>query len=259
VGERAVTHDELERLAGALHLEDLALAASCAAGHEAAWEHFVREFRPALYRAADAVDPRGGARDLADALHADLFGLTERQGVRQSLFRYFHGRSSLATWLRAVLSQRYVDRLRSTRRLDPLPDDDSTPATASRETAAGGEQPRFVTLVRSVLLAAIAALTPRDRLRLGCYYAQEMTLAAIGRMLGEHEATVSRQLARTRRDIRAYAERQLRDAHGLDDEAIAECLQSVSDDPGALDVAELVPTVGALGQESGLRIVPRKR
>jgi RNA polymerase sigma factor (sigma-70 family) len=260
LGERAVTADELERLASALHLEDLALAAACAAGQESAWEHFVREFRPVLYRAADAIDPTGGVRELADALHADLFGLTAQSGVRQSLFRYFHGRSSLATWLRAVLSQRHVDRLRATRRLDPLPEDDSTPATPPREPTAGGEGQRFVTLVRAVLIAAIAALEPRDRLRLGCYYAQEMTLAAIGRLLGEHEATVSRQLARTRRSIRVHAERQLRDVHGLDDPAIAECLRSVSDDPAELDLAELVtPSVAGLGQEPGLRIVPRKR
>ena len=40
-------------------------------------------------------------------------------------FRYFHGRSSLSTWLRAVLSQRHVDRLRSARRQDPLPEDEA--------------------------------------------------------------------------------------------------------------------------------------
>ena len=51
-----------------LHLEDLALACACAAGDEEAWEHFVLEQRPLLYRAADAIDPGGGARDLADSL-----------------------------------------------------------------------------------------------------------------------------------------------------------------------------------------------
>ena len=33
------------------------------------------EYRPILYRAADALDPSGGARDLADSLYADLYGL----------------------------------------------------------------------------------------------------------------------------------------------------------------------------------------
>ena len=116
---------ELERYLASLHLEDLALACACASGDEQAWEHFVLEQRPLLYRAADALDPGGGARDLADSLYADLFGLGDRAGERQSLFRYFHGRSSLTTWLRAVLAQRHVDRLRTHRRLDALPDEES--------------------------------------------------------------------------------------------------------------------------------------
>src|SRR5690606_7651954 len=91
-----------------LHLEDLALACACEDGHERAWEHFIHQLRPVLYRSADALAPGGGAREIADGIYADLFGTEERDGVRRSLFRYFHGRSSLATWLRAVLSQRYV-------------------------------------------------------------------------------------------------------------------------------------------------------
>ena len=82
------------------------------------------EYRPVLYRSADAIDPGGGARELADSIYADLFGLQERDGERRSLFRYFHGRSSLATWLRAVLAQRQVDRVRATRRLTPLEDEE---------------------------------------------------------------------------------------------------------------------------------------
>src|SRR5688572_1947311 len=118
------SRDGIERYLASLHLEDLALAAACADGHEGAWEHFVREQRPVLYRAADAIDRTGAAREAADSLYAELFGLAERDGERRSLFRYFHGRSSLATWLRAVLAQRYVDIVRRARRLDPLPDED---------------------------------------------------------------------------------------------------------------------------------------
>src|SRR5207237_6596495 len=87
----------------------------------------MREYRPILYRAADALDPGGGARELADSLYGDLYGVADREGERRSLFRYFQGRSSLATWLRAVLAQRYVDRLRAARRLAPLPDEDQGP------------------------------------------------------------------------------------------------------------------------------------
>jgi len=121
----------LEQYLTSLHLEDLALACACADGDEGAWDHFVLQHRPLLYRAADALDPGGGARDLADSLYGELFGLRERSGERQSLFRYFHGRSSLITWLRAVLAQRHVDRLRSHRREEALPQEDSPGAAVA--------------------------------------------------------------------------------------------------------------------------------
>src|SRR5919109_2811637 len=69
---------EVERYLASLHLTDIALACACAEGHEGAWEHFVREYRPLLYRAADPLQPGGGARDLADSLYADLYGLRDR-------------------------------------------------------------------------------------------------------------------------------------------------------------------------------------
>ena len=113
------------------HSADLDLARLCADGDEHAWERFVREYRPLLYRAADALDRTHGAREIADSLYAELYGVNGKTGTRQSLFRYYEGRSSLATWLRAVLAQRYVDRLRTQRRVEPLPDEG--PAARSEE------------------------------------------------------------------------------------------------------------------------------
>ena len=239
---RAPSDADVARHLTSLHLDDLALALACAAGHDAAWDHFIREHRPALYRAADAIDRTGGARELADSLYADLFGLRERDGARQSLFRYFHGRSSLATWTRAVLAQRHIDRARATRRLDPLPDGD-TPgelvAPGSRGDAPDPQQSERAAAVRAALTRATAALEPRDRLRLGLYYAQNIKLAAIGRMLHEHEGTVSRHLTRTRGLIRDAVERILRDEDHLSDAAIEESIRSVVDDTGVLDLAEM--------------------
>ena len=231
---------EQERYSRSLRLDDLALACACAAGNEEAWEHFVREHRPVLYRAADAIDPTGGARDLADALYADLFGMRDRDGERQSLFKYFHGRSSLATWLRAVLSQRHVDRLRAARRTEAFPDDESPAALASREAPPDPDRVRFLAWITAALAWAVAALAPRDRLRLGCYYAQNLTLAEIGRLLGEHEASASRHLAKTRREIRQAVEGRLRDQHHLDAAGIAQCFDAVLEDAGTMDLAELM-------------------
>jgi RNA polymerase sigma-70 factor (ECF subfamily) len=240
---------ELERYLTALHLEDLALACACAAGDESAWEHFILEQRPFLYRAADALDPGGGARDLADSLYAELFGLRDRARERQSLFRYFHGRSSLTTWLRAVLAQRHVDRLRTNRRLEALPDEDSSDALPAPCLPIEPERYRYLELIRQTLERAVAHLPPRDRLRLACYYAQELTLAETGRLLGEHAATSSRQLARTRRAIRDDVERQLQVECGLTDAEVAQCFACVSQDAGPLDLKQILD-VGSGRKES---------
>lgn len=240
---RVPSPGELDRYLKSLHLQDLALAGACAQGNEAAWDHFVAEFRPALYRAADAVAPGGGAREVADALYGELFGTQEREGDRQSLFRYFHGRSSLSTWLRSLVAQRYVDRIREVRRLEPLPEDSSAGALAALPAPPDSDRPRFAAAMRLALGATIAALAPKDRLRLGCYYAQEMTLAQIGRLTGDHEATVSRHLARTRRELRSAVERGLRDQHQFGDREISECFASVSVDTGSIDLGEWLDPV----------------
>jgi RNA polymerase sigma-70 factor (ECF subfamily) len=184
-------------------------------------------------------------------LYAELYGIRDTEGERLSLFRYFQGRSSLATWLRAVLAQRYVDRIRAERRLEPLRDaQEELPDTAeghARGTAAAEpdpERPRYLSLIRAALARAVGRLRGTDRLRLGCYYVQELTLAETGRVLKEHEATVSRRLARTRRAIRDDVERELREEAGFNDVQIADCFASVAGDPGPLD---LTPLFGARG------------
>jgi len=239
-GAEAGARADVERYLESLHLEDLALAAACASGHEPAWEYFVRETRPALRRAAAALDASGGAQDLADGIYAELFGVRDGAGERRSLFHYFHGRSSLATWMRAVLAQRVVDRARAMKRHDPLPEEQSPAALAAPDRTIDPERARHESLMQQALRDAIATLDSRDRLRLGCYHAQELTLAQTGRILGEHEATVSRQLARTRRELRAEVERRLREDAGLSDGQIAACVTSLASDPGPLDVDDLI-------------------
>ena len=236
--ERGCSGDLASYLNG-LHLRDLGLACGCAAGDERAWEHFIREYRPVLYRAADAIDPGGGVRELADSLHADLYGVRERDGERRSLFRYFHGRSSLATWLRAVLAQRHIDAIRASRRVEPLPDDDVDPRVVSK-TAPDPDRARFLALIERALSVAPSRLTDRDRLRVACYYSQQLTLAETGRVLKEHEATVSRQLAKARQTLRKEIERRLRDEHGLDEAQIGQCFACVADDPGSLDLGAML-------------------
>jgi DNA-directed RNA polymerase specialized sigma24 family protein len=123
-----------------------------------------------------------------------------------------------------------------------LPDDDR-PAGGLEDRAGDPPDPnrsRHLTLLSQALARAVDRLDSRGRLRLGCYYVQELTLAEIGRLVGEHEATVSRQLARTRRALREDVERQLRIDHGLSDAQISECFTAASEDAGPLDLRQLL-------------------
>jgi RNA polymerase sigma-70 factor (ECF subfamily) len=252
---RVPTAREVTRLVESLHLEDLALAVACAEGHEGAWEHFIREYRPVLYRSAEAIDRSDNARELADSLYADLYGLSERDGRRRSLFRYYHGRSSLATWLRALLAQRHVDRFRAGRRIEPLPAETDDHAIAAAVPAPDPDRPRLLSLITTALAAAVAALSPRDRLRLSCYYAQQLTLAEVGRITGEHEATVSRQVARTRKTLRTEVERRLRDEAHLSDAEIAQSFTYAMDDPGPIDLMSLLAPEDERKESAGGRSI----
>ena len=241
-GNRTPSLAERERYVAALHKDDLALAVACSMGDEAAWERFVAEYAPLLRRAARAIDPTGRADELADSLIGELFGVGPG-GARPSLFRYFHGRSKLGTWLRAVLAQRHVDMLRASKRLEPLADNAADEVgSAGPDHELAPERTRFQSMMHDACGSAIQALPARDRLRLSCYYLQRKPLAAIGKMLGEHEATVSRHLTRIRVEIREAVDARLRKDHGLDDEAIAECFRTIVDDAGPLNLAEWLGT-----------------
>lgn len=253
-----VAPEKLEEYLAALHLQDLALAAACMENCEPAWEHFVSAYRPYLRAAAAAVlrcsSASPEACELADSLFAELFGLADGARRERSLFRYFHGRSSLKTWLRAVLAQRHIDAIRAGRRFESLEDDESKPA-AHKILSPVSVQPadpyrqRYSALFVRALQAAIASLDARDEQRLRLYYAQEQTLAEIGKQLAEHESSVSRNLDRIRLTLRRAVEETLRTGcpaangfaaeAGLSDAQISLCFEYASADP-SFDLEKLL-------------------
>ncbi len=267
----AVTPQKLEHYLRALHLEDLALATACADGREDAWEHFFATYRAYLRAAAAAIlrCKAGSAEacDLADSLFSELYGLAGGKGAERSLFRYFHGRSSLKTWLRAVLAQRHIDSIRAGRRFEELGEDDSgdgRPKTLSGPQALPGDphRDRYIASFTRALQTALECLAPQERERLRLYYAEEKTLAEIGRLLGEHESSVSRHLDRTRRDLRRAVEDILRRGIGatngspvqpaLSDAEIALCFEySAGDSP--IDLEKLLPRSKSPGPAAGKR------
>jgi RNA polymerase sigma factor (sigma-70 family) len=265
----SITSARLEEYLAALHLEDLALASACAAGSEAAWEHFVAVYRGYLRAAAATVlRCRAGspeACELADSLFTDLYGLVAGKTGERSLLRYFHGRSSLKTWLRAVLAQRHIDAIRMGRRFASLDDGEvgrerfEARRGLSLEVPADPHRERYLEIFRRALDAALACLDPLDSERLRLYYAEEQTLADIGRHVEEHESSVSRNLERIRRSLRCAVEEILREGRaadgfagepGLSDAEIAMCFEYAAED-APIDLDTLLPRRSAQGPAAG--------
>jgi RNA polymerase sigma factor (sigma-70 family) len=279
----------------ALHVEDFALACGCMEGNEAAWEFFVREYRGYLRRCAGTMLRRGAespeAQELADSLFAELYGLVDARRGRASLFRYFHGRSSLKTWLRAVLAQRHVDGIRASRRLEALAEEDGTVRRAAEQGAAASDggggsgknsgggssahskqavvgplavpadpyREKYLGLFCGALQGALGELAAEDHRRVCLYYAEGKRLAEVGRICGEHESSVSRNLERIRKELRERVAEKLRSAEGgLNDAQIALCFQYATEDapidfrvmfPGDAATAQVKPVRGGAGEE----------
>jgi len=239
--------DELNAYVGALRLEDLGLASACADGVPEAWGHFVSTYRGYLRACAGAMLKRSAsapeAEELADSLFAELYGLSAEK--RGSLLRYFHGRSSLKTWLRAVLAQRHVDKIRAGRKFEELQVEDggdgAKPQVAARVLqVADPHRAMYLLKFTKALQTALENVDAEDVARLRMYYAEQKKLTEIGLALGEHESSVSRHLERVRRDLRRAVEEILRGgaegvngdgrAIGMSDAEIALCFEYAAED-----------------------------
>jgi RNA polymerase sigma-70 factor (ECF subfamily) len=257
--EGSANREKLEEYLETLHVDDLVLASACMEGLETAWEYFVVTYRGYLRASAGAITKgsRSGtdAQELADSLFAELYGLVDGKRGEASLFRYFHGRSSLKTWLRTILAQRHIDRLRQSHRWESIEREDGEhqEAISTQNVATPTPDPHRRKYLRRFLLAlglCLDGLDPGDRKRLELYYAREKTLAEIGRLLGEHESSASRNLERTRRELRAKVEECLRTGGqtgdpprrlpAMSDAEIALCFQYASED-APIDFRQIFP------------------
>jgi RNA polymerase sigma-70 factor (ECF subfamily) len=199
-----------------LCVDDLVLARACARGNERAWEHFIAVYRQPLTRAAIAITGSETlGRELADQLYAELYGLNVREGQRRCPLLSYRGRGSLMGWLRTTLAQRHVDHYRRTRREEPLrqsndiaefdaPAPDPLPQTPARE----------LSLLEQAIEQAVSSRDAEERYLFAAYYLDEQTLLEIGRVLGVHEATVSRRLHRAADQIRKQILKSLQ-RHGM--------------------------------------------
>jgi RNA polymerase sigma-70 factor (ECF subfamily) len=202
-----------------LHLSELALAQACVLGRDAAWQRFLNSYRSLLTQAAIAITGSASVgHELADSLYAELYGLRELEGHRRSPLASYSGRGSLPGWLRTTLAQRHVDHHRRTRREAPL-DDVDPPAAEASSLPASGELSRL----KEAVSLSLRSLPAEDRFMLSAYFLDRQSLLQISRVIGVHEATVSRRLKRLVADLRKQLIHHLQSG-GLSKRAAEEAL-----------------------------------
>lgn len=179
-----------------LSLDDLYLASACAQGEESAWEEclarhgdFVRGFARRFLR-----EP--AASDVADQVIADLWQRRKMAG--------YEGRSTLRTWLGAIVAHAAMNAIKADRRVLRL--EGEGPGPRGREHSASPPDPAATedqSLFEGLVREAMEVLSSEDKLLILLHYEQGLTLDEMAIAVGGSKAGLSRKLKRARERLRA--------------------------------------------------------
>jgi RNA polymerase sigma-70 factor len=214
----------LKHFLNGLHTNDLMLALACSRASDAGWRRFSILYRKYLSDLSHRLVGKGfDPQDLGDSIWIDLF-LPDRSG--QSRIGSYDGRSSLATWLRVIVSNRIInERLRKGSRFSNL-EDIAEPADSNAldELEAGLRLSRYNSMILHCFRCAARGLSARNRLILLLRYDQELQLGEIARLFSVHQSTITRQIDRALAKLRQDIMDSLASDYGLGPDAVQECL-----------------------------------
>ena len=207
-----------------LHLQDFALAQSCSFGSPAAWERFMKRFQDRLYAAALVISRNEQiARDLADSLWGDLFATeTHLEEGRLSKLASYSGRGSLEGWLKALLTNTYIDRYRGQKRMVSL--EELIHILKALYVSQDLEQRKTDSRLSLAIEQTFCQCIPEERFLLAAYFFDRWTLKEIATALGVHESSVSRRMDRLLRELRRSINRNLQ-KKGMSSREIRELLR----------------------------------
>jgi RNA polymerase sigma factor (sigma-70 family) len=223
-----------------LRLDDLYLATACTLRDEAAWaecgrDHFqfMRDFGRRFLSGSQSAD-------LVDHVIADLW--------ERGKLRAFHGRSTLRTWLGAVVTHAALNEVKGLRKAGERREGGSSAAAAGHGAAHGPENTESERLLTDAAGDAIRSVPADDKLLLLLHYEQGLSLEQISAVVGTSKATLSRRLARIRGAVRERIDETLRTTHGTTGDGVREHV-----DLGRieLDLAALLRVVGDMKKSGG--------
>jgi RNA polymerase sigma-70 factor len=214
-----------------LHTNDIYLGLACARQTETAWDRFNTLYRKYIDDLATfATLTKTAAADLADSVLAELF-LPDHSG--QSRIASYQGRSSLATWLRVIVSHRATnERKRICNNTDSIESiHDIADETGLYRMEASLRARRYGRIIGESLRSSCQCLTDRERLILLLRYDDGLHLGQIGRLLGVHQSTITRQIEGACKKLREAVVANLLTKHKLHRAAIDECEAEILENP----------------------------
>ena len=211
-----------------LHATDLYLSTACALNDERAWERFGALYSRYMNDLVTYIcSTRSIALEIRETVAAHLF-LPDGSG--HSRIASYDGRSSLATWLRVIVTNRIINegqRKCNTLRYDqPRPDIEDGAALPCIETRL--KISRYETLVCAAVRSACETLTDLERELLLSRFDRQVQLGKIAQKYNVHQSTITRTLDRIFRKIRENLISNLGEMQ-LGGAAIDECLSIVRD------------------------------
>lgn len=239
-----------------LYLRDLYLACTCVHRNENAWRAFDLRYRNFVTNLVRFSYRHGtDNEEVADLILVNLF-FDDRSGRKR--IASYDGRSSLATWLRVIVINRAINE-RNDRKVtveESLADLPDGRALVNIESALRAH--RYTEMLKDSLAAALRQLTHGERLLLIWRYEENMPLGEVAKLLGIHQANVTRRLIRLQARLREAVIQTLASQYKLGPAAIQECFADVIENPlisvsilGLIkEVAKPASTVPSLLQSS---------
>jgi RNA polymerase sigma-70 factor (ECF subfamily) len=210
-----------------LYTSDLYLAIACAEGGEAAWLRFCTVYAKyirsvALFDCASA----DRARELADAVISGLF-LPGTSGI--SRIASYDGRSSLASWLRVIVSNRASDlrnlKFNTFEPFSSIPE--SKLAGTARLVETNLRANRYANAITASFKAATARLSSAERFLLSSRYERGLGIAEIADILAVNPSTVTRRIQKAQQRLGTEIIDALATRCHLSRAAIDECVEDI--------------------------------
>jgi RNA polymerase sigma factor (sigma-70 family) len=157
---------------------------------------------------------------------AHLF-FRDREG--QSRIASYDGRSSLATWLSAIIRHQAINqrqlKLNDVEPLDSLPDIPNPNAVSALEAVLF--QSKYGEAITDSFKWAARQLSERERLVLALRFEDEMLATEIAKMLHVHPAQITRTVKQAEIKFHEAVLTRLTAHHGLGEPAIEECIGQI--------------------------------